>query len=232
MELLIRFKIPDYPRKYKAGKSERPRYYEQDKDLPKNIVKGLANNSLYFIKHKDKMVVADTLYNIPLIKNLKTVGKAVYKTINGNDLHSLTMPDYVRSNIINTIKDYVIPIINEQRTGIMIGYNNYPIAVKFVYVLPRNEICDLDNHKLFYEKCILDLLQPIRKNIEKDEIGNIKAVQTDACNIIQNDNVDYINQLDSLYLKSKDNKATLFIELHKYEIGELENAYLIYQELI
>ena len=231
MELLIRFKIPNYPRKYKAGNKERPRFYEQDKDLPNVITKGISEGKIHFIPFQNKMVAAYTMDNIPLIKNAKTVGKAVYKTINGNELHSLNMPDYVRSNIINTIKDYVIPIINGHSFWTLVK-QDYPIAVKFVYVVPRNEISDLDNHKLFYEKCILDLLQPVRKNVIKDEIGNIKAVQTDACNIIPNDNVDYVTQLHSIYIPSLDDKATLFVELLRFNDGDLDYIHNKYRELV
>lgn len=164
MELLINIDIQDYPYQVQTSVAKRAEYYVKDTDLPAYILKGINKGIYKYIKYGKKEVVADTLFGTKLLRNGKVAGKPTYKKINGQDLHTLNMQAYFRSKIINTIKDYVLPCIIEQSKDVTI--TEFPIGISLIFFTPRKEICDLDNHKLFYEKCIIDLLTPVRKTWE------------------------------------------------------------------
>lgn len=189
-------------------------------------MKGLNVGQFIFVKKGKKRVVADSLFKQPLIKNSQTANKPVYKKINGQDLHTLTMNDYTRSNIINTLKDYFIPILTEQTKHIQI--KDYPIAIVINFLTPRKEISDLDNHALFYEKCILDVLQPVRKNKGLDSSN----IYSEAVNLIPDDTVDYINDVKIRWFKSFDDKHNMIIQLFKYESDELLELQYYFNQLV
>lgn len=226
MKIIKCFKINNYPYNVVVSNKVRPIYYKETDKIPiyiqHRIIKGLYS----WKKKGSQRLLYDNLSNKFLIKNEESANKPKLKKINGQQLHTLQLKDYERSNIINTIKDYVIPILQKQSKGEQVLY--YPISIQFVYITPRDILDDLDNHKLFYEKVILDCLQPYRVNVSKETTDR---VYTQAVNYIDNDSVDCVISLNHKWFESDNDSNDMYLIIEEYEKFEIEEQKYYYQNL-
>lgn len=193
-ELIAEVTIPQYIRKVMTTKSRRESYYYEGENIPLKYFNGL--NILYHYIPIDKgEVLADMEGNL-ILKNPESAGKAKYKLINGQSLHTLQLKDYERSQIIKAIKAQMIPEV--EKLG--------PIEVKPIRILcelydtvedieinrGENKSWDVDNRILFYSKVFQDVLSGSPMIDKKTK----KIIYTSK-RIIPNDNVLYVTQAPS-----------------------------------
>ena len=225
MRNLARIEIDNYPFEVVVSQSRRATYYKLNEELPLNIQTKLMKG-IYSYESTSKGDIVVDEQGKPLVKNTNKVGKPVTKAINGQRLHDLRMKPYERSRVLKTIKDYCMPIIKnrveELKLDISIG--NYPITVSMIFFTPRESIGDLDNHKAFYEKAIIDILKP---TMHGKVVKGKKREFIDGLNVIPDDSVDFNDGLAYRWFEHTSHKLVILIDCYeKLEQEELKHYYL------
>ena len=132
----------------------RAKYYMKGGDIPKK----------YTDPKFDKKGRLLGKNGLPVVRNVRTVGKPRLKTINGQELYSgLTMP-FVRSTMVKQIKESFGKHLKNVKP---IAYDDFPVRMSLeLHDLPKDGNWDLDN-KWIYTKCLMDSL--VQKNIIPDD---------------------------------------------------------------
>jgi hypothetical protein len=178
--LIYKIEIPDYIEFVQLSKKRRPIYYKKGTKIPKKYL----NNSKY--KYNSLGFLIDE-NNEKILKNIRAAGTPKFKKIRGNDLWS-GIDHNLRSKIANEIKSFLYPYIKPFKK---LTKEAYPIGVAMEFRKPigRGD-WDLDNHALFYKKCLLDVL----KNT-----------------IIEDDSVQYVRSTPCTYIESEETLLTITI---------------------
>lgn len=191
-KLIFEVTVLLYTRKVQTTKTRRATYYNEGDKLPKKYQDGLEKKEYLwmFIKERKGIVLVDSGGD-PVIKNSKSVGSPRYKSIKGNDLHTLRMKDYERSKIIKAIKEdfkkatehlkEIEPVLFPIRLTCEV---HHPI----VDPETRGQEWDLDNHALWYMKVFPDVLCGCPY---KDANGKMAY---ESKRIIPDDTLKYITQ--------------------------------------
>jgi hypothetical protein len=130
-------------------------YYKQTK------IRVLSDKFEWAKKKKDRLFyLYDKSTGERVIKNEKTVGFAKSIVINGQDLHSLTLPDYFASKIKKALKEQF-----SKETEKLEPIIKVPIIVELELrdtyqdlLNQSNPNWDVDNRVLFYNKVFVDVL--------------------------------------------------------------------------
>lgn len=190
--LIASITIPNYRRDFKLSDEARPTFYEKGK---KKIPYQFCDKALYrtqgirdpnntthiwreypVIRQRVKKMVdflVDVSTNERVIANAKKVGKARFKTINGQDLYSGNISKHARNKMMGAIKDQ---FRNYTMVLGSIAIEKLPIRIEvLVYdtvkdVLFKNGRWDLGNRMFPYNKAFEDLLTE-NKVIPDDEVS-------------------------------------------------------------
>lgn len=144
--LLRSIEIPNYIRQVTLSNKRRAKYYTKDDELPKKFTDPKFD--------KKGRLLGKT--GLPVIRNVRTVGKPRLKTINGQELYSgLTMP-FVRSTMVRQIKE---SFAKHLKKVLPLKYEDFPVKMCLeLHDIPKDGNWDLDN-KWIYTKCLLDALK-------------------------------------------------------------------------
>lgn len=142
------------------------------------------------------------------ISNPRTAGKPRMKKINGQSLW-VGMNHHLRTKISKELKKYFYEIFRGTKF-----VENYPIGIELVFYGTFGEY-DLDNLSILYRKTVQDSLCGNVEFLCKVENGK-KSFYPDREKypaIIQDDNVNYINEIPTRFVESDSKK--LIINIYK-----------------
>lgn len=217
-ELIAVVEIPKYERLIKLSNSVRPKYIIRDKDKlalkycksDKTLDTDRFDWETIEVSRNRKKVKIDILVDQKtgerVIKNSNQAGKSKHETITANKLHRLTMPDYVRANILSTLKKQFIPYVEKLEP-----ITTLPIIIELeVQDTYKDEIIvngkkandrdwDLGNRVMFYNKVFEDVLTGCIMDVETGEIQikkgkkqPVRVKQTTSKVIISDDHRGYV----------------------------------------
>ncbi len=182
MKLLHSIAIPDYPIVYNQSNKQRATYYKcKIEDLSsylKNIPKKYGSSAYRMIAENSFYYLFDTTTNTKVIKNKLKVGTPRIKPIMGQDLFNLQAQAHNHTKIINVIKIWFLShwdiedywdVVKQSNKD----YGSKPYSFRFIYRSP-NPI-DTDNHRIYYEKAIIDSLKifTYSRKTNKDKLEKV-----------------------------------------------------------
>lgn len=187
--LIATVEIPKYERLIKLSNSVRAKYIikgetplllkycdpvEYKKSGKKKLKKEYSWGQFKVTK-KGKPVTQEMLVGpdgARIISNENVAGKPKFETISANKLHRLTMPDYVRSNIINTLKKQFVPYVEK-----LDPITTFPIIIELEiqdtfedelmigHKKASKQPWDVGNRAMFYNKVFEDVLTGCIDNV-------------------------------------------------------------------
>ena len=165
MQLIREVEIPLYIRHVKLSDSRKPEYYELGKKV--KVPKKYLDKSKYDYKPWTyakgvKMQLTDLGTKRRVIKNSKSLDKPRWKVINGQDIYDQTIVKESRNKILQAIKEFFVPFVEEQMEPLDIS--DLPIRIEcevfHPYESEGNKMpWDMDNHFWLYQKAFQDVLQ-------------------------------------------------------------------------
>lgn len=221
MKLIKTYKFENYPIEIVTSNKIRVKPYVIGVDkIPSKI---LDNIGIYYEigekqstengKKVTKQVIINIVTGEIIPKNTRSVGKERKHKISGQQLHELTLPPYMRSVIVETLKKYFLKIIKKQGVINYSNLNNLYFELVFNtdegYLSTYNSVTenviedanlgDLDNHELFYKKVLFDCLQKdlYRKNTNQT---------INTLGFLPIDNVRYINHYTIQFIHTKNSR--------------------------
>lgn len=217
--LLIKMRFLNYPTHIVTSNSVRAKYYYlKDKHkLPNKYASGLgllydwADGKLFNLKTGEFVITNPT-----------KAGKPNLKKINGQAIYNLTLRDYEKKKISDTLKHFYNKNLRKHIDKLKRIFENQheKIHIHITYFTRRNELEDLDNHSLLYQKILFDAMQKTR--IITD--GRKKIKVANEFGFLENDNVDIIESFSIRYKKLKDDSnLTNYMMIKIYSVKQFES---------
>lgn len=226
MDLIKKYIFESYPLEVILSNKIKAKPYDMDKDkIPKHIVNNIGImydvatiHSVVAGKKIPKQIVVNIMTGEMIPRNAKVGMKRTHK-ISGQQLHELTLPPYIRSKIVETLKEYFVTNMINQGKVECSNLNNLYIELLFetdegylsTYGKPTENyiedesLGDLDNHELFYKKVLFDCLQ---SNLYR----KFTTESDNPIGFLPYDNVRYINDWRIIYKNKKNcNNLTMSI---------------------
>lgn len=203
MKLLKSITIPDYPSHYVSSKSTRATYWKKDDNIPKKYL-GVGNIYRAFtITRKGKKTQVKylcTRNGERIVKNQTKVGLEKKNTISGQHVFNTKTNAHGIGKMLSTIKQAFFQYLEKPTVSF-----DYPLYLEFIYYSQHN---DLDNHRLLYEKAIIDCLKVFEYKRDKD----FKMIKVDnPKGFMPEDDTRYVNKLSSEHILSEERKLVLNI---------------------
>jgi Holliday junction resolvase RusA-like endonuclease len=187
--------IKNYIEEIILSKERRPKYYtyKQLDLLPKKYKEYLNKKLLYW----DKNNLLCNLDGNRIISNPRVVGKPKTIRINGQKSYS-GINFHLRSKIVLDMRKW---FKNNIKNIEPFSKKDYPLKLEINFSKPYNEEkklnFDLDNMKYFYQKTLQDSFVDLK--------------------IIEDDSVEYINEISASFNKIKGEDSFLEIKIYKNE---------------
>ncbi len=215
-QLLATIVIPEYPLHFEAAGKVRETYYEEGKKIPPNLSHYLFKDFTVTRKGRNQVVRRLVSFNGHLIvKNPEAAGKARVDKINGQKLFT-GMTGHEVFKITEYIKKFCKPYIH-----VPLITELYPLYIRFIYCAGDTDFSDVQNHREFYEKALLDLFQTQFKVYGKR--GSKAKVIPNPVGFIPDDHKKIVNKVSSEYIESIHRE--LIIEVYgKYEENGIPNS--------
>lgn len=150
-----------------------------------------------------------------VVSNTRSVGKPRMRKINGQDLWS-GIDHHMRNKLAKSIKIYFYEIFREKGLE-KFNKEDYPLSINLTFYGPLSEF-DLDNHSLWYRKCIQDALCGNVEFLESISKGGKKSYIPDRDKypaIIEDDSVIYVRSIPCNYIESEKSKLVIRIKTIK-----------------
>lgn len=234
-DVLKTFCFENYPVSIVVANARRATYHEQGKPIPKKYSGKLQTHYVYKRRTVNSVALFEIATNTFVVKNSKTAGTPRTKVIRGQSLHELTLTTYDRSKILTTLKRYFVEKMLSQGGFKGEEFDSFPYTFIIRYVLPRNQIEDLDNHNLFYHKVLQDccVTTKIIKTTDKATKNVIYTKEPNVAGFIKDDNVDFLNRTIIEYKESDDEKRYIIFHICKpnYKFEKVPSIQIKAQEV-
>jgi hypothetical protein len=196
--------IPKYITEVMLSKKRLPRYIFDEVDCNVTQLKRLNKGEYKFqtalVTKTRKAICLCDLEGNPIIKNAFSVNKPKMQAISGQLFYSGFSHYSVRQKIVEEIKNNFLVHFKKLKP-----LEKFPIQVDFIYYdelnlrttgsvknkTRRKQSKDVDNLRMAYEKCSLDLLTTLKK--------------------IPDDNLQFIRKISSEFIPSNERKLQLVI---------------------
>ena len=195
-KLLIKMRFNNYPTHFIASNKVRPKYiFKTDK----NILKKYSENIGLIYDWDDN----DKLFNIKtgeyVIANYNKAGQPNLKHINGQHIYNLTLKDYEKKKISDLLRQFYQNNLVHHFDMLSKLSNKKDLHIHISYVCDRNDLEDLDNHSLLYQKILFDSFLKFKYIKE----GNKKIKIENRYGFLENDNVEIIKSFSINYIEKK-----------------------------
>ncbi len=192
VKLVKRWVYPEFPRQLEVSQG----YIKQGRTL--TIPVPYRNLPVEWRLFRGKLYLTNTVTN-------QRLTKPSFAQLNGQVLYSQSIKPYARAKIVRDLKAYFgEPDVKATR---------FPLYLRTIILCPRNDIHDLDNLRVIYEKVFIDNLKRLWVDRETNVTYNLPGRP------ILDDNVDWLSRLGQMWYKH--NKSFLVFELYEqYSLNE------------